>query len=67
MLGIHGLDQHLPRFLAATRPARDLRKQLERAFGGPEIGDSQTDVRIDHANQGHVGNIVPLRDHLRSH
>ena len=66
MIRIDGLDQHDARQIAAARASGHLREQLERALGGAKIRQAQSDIRRHHAHQRHVGNVVPLGDHLRA-
>ena len=49
----------------ASRPAGDLRDQLEGSLGSPEIGQVKPGVRIDDAHQGDPGKIQTFGDHLR--
>ena len=44
-----------------------MRNELEGAFGGAEIGKRERGVGGNHANEPHVREIKPLRDHLRAH
>ena len=66
MIGAEGLHQHPAALRPAAGPARHLRDQLERPFGGAEIGQVQGRVGIDHPDQRDVGKIQPLGDHLRA-
>src|SRR5581483_1899995 len=61
-----GLDDHPPRTLAAPRPPRYLREQLEHALAGAEVGQVQSHVRADHADDGDRRQVEPLREHLRA-
>ena len=66
MLRLERLHQHPPAARPAARPARHLGEQLERPLGGAEVGHVQADVRVDDADQRHVGEVQPLGDHLRA-
>ena len=65
MLGIEGLDDRLPRPVAAPGAARDLRQELEGTLRGAEVRQGQPDVGGDHAHEGHVREVMALGDHLR--
>ena len=53
---------------ASPRPDRPghLGEQLEGLLGGAEVGEVQQRVRREHADRGHVREVVALRDHLRA-
>ncbi len=36
-------------------------------LGGAEIRQAQADIRVHHAHQRDVGNVVAFGDHLRAH
>ena len=61
-----GLQHDFAGSLAATGASGDLGEQLERAFGGAEIGKAERDVGSDHAHQRHAVNVVAFGDHLRA-
>ena len=56
----------MPGRLAASGAAGHLGEQLEGALGGAEIGHAEADIGGDDADQGDVGNVVALGDHLRA-
>jgi fructose-1,6-bisphosphatase II len=59
------LHNHPPRRVAAAGAPRHLDEELEGALARPEVGDAQRGVRVDDADDGHSGQVVALRDHLR--
>lgn len=59
-----GLDDHLPFQVAAAGAAGDLGEQLEGAFAGAEIGDVEAEVRIEDADEGDIGEVESLGNHL---
>jgi hypothetical protein len=66
MLGAERLDQHPAASVASAGAAGNLRHQLKGPFGGPEIREVQRRIRVDHADQRHVGKIESFGDHLRA-
>src|SRR4051812_616698 len=66
MVGQSGLDQNLPSFGAAARPARDLTQELEATLGRTEIGQIDSNVRVDDPNEGDIRKVEALGDHLGS-
>jgi hypothetical protein len=48
------------------RATGHLRQQLEGPLGGPEVREVDPYVGVDDADQGDVGEVQPLRDHLRA-
>ena len=67
VIGGAGLDEDLAPFGAAASAAGNLAQELEAAFAGAEVGEVDDDVGVDHADEGDVGEIQPLGDHLGSH
>ncbi len=67
VLGAVGLDHNVSRAGAAPGPSCDLRQQLEGPLRRAEVREVEPQVRADHAHQRHVGEVVPLGDHLRPH
>ncbi len=61
------LHQYLPRPVASSRTSGNLSNELEGSLCGSKVGQSQTSIDRYHTDQGDVGKIVPLRQHLRSH
>ncbi len=59
-----GLDEDLALRFAAAGAAGDLGEQLEGALGGAEVGQVEREVGIEHADQGDVGEVESLGDHL---
>ena len=66
VIGVDGLDEHLPGQVSAARAARHLGQQLKRSLGGAEIRHPQSDVGGHHAHQRDVRNVVTFGDHLRA-
>ena len=64
MVGTHGLDDHPARFLAPAGPAGDLGDQLEGLLRRPEIRHIESAVGPHHPDQGDMGEMVALGDHL---
>ena len=65
MIGRICLHHHMTGLLAATGAPSDLRDQLERALGRPEVREMQGAVGIDDSNQQHIRKVQALGDHLR--
>ena len=61
-----GLDDHLSLGVAPARTAGNLGKKLECPLPGTEVRRMQPRVRVDDADQGDIGKIQPLGDHLGS-
>ncbi len=66
MIRVEGLHQHPAALVAPARAAGHLRDQVEGPLGGTEVGQVQRGVGIDHADQGHIGEVQSLGDHLRA-
>ena len=66
MIRIERLDDRLARLLAAAGAAGDLRQELERPLGRPEVGHPEADVGRDDADQRDAREVVALGDHLRA-
>ena len=64
--GREGLDEHFAFNVTAAGAPRHLRQQLEGPFAGAEIRLMQSQVGVDDANQGDVGEMQALGDHLRA-
>ena len=64
MIGQMGLDQHLARFLGAPGTAGHLDDLLGHALAGAEVGGKQPAVGVQHGDQGHLGKVVALGEHL---
>ena len=64
LLGLVGLDDDAAGPIAAPRPARDLREQLEGPLAGAKIRQRQPGVGAQHADQGHAREVVALGHHL---
>ena len=60
------LNDHAPRFIAPSRPARNLSQQLERALGRTEIRQHQTDIRGNDPHKRDMRKIKSFGDHLRA-
>ena len=60
------LDQYSPALGAAARSARHLAQKLKAAFGCPKVREIDANVGIDDSDQGHVGKVEALRNHLRA-
>ena len=61
-----GLHQDPSSFGASPRSPRHLRQQLESALGRAKVGEVEPGVGIHHPDQGDVGEIEPLGNHLGS-
>ena len=64
-VGLERLHDHAPGRIAAA-PPRELGDQLERSLLGPEVGQGQPRVCVDHRRELDPGEVVALRDHLRA-
>ena len=62
---LEGLDQHASRGIAAAPPG-ELSQELERPFVGPEVGNAERGVGVDHGRERDAAEVMPLRDHLRA-
>ena len=67
MIRIERLNDGLSRPLAAAGSPGHLRQQLKRPLRGAEIRKAQAHVRRHDTHQRHVGKVVALRNHLRTH
>lgn len=61
-----GLDDDFARHFSATGTASDLGEELEGAFASAEVGGVEREVGIEDADEGDVGEIESLGDHLCS-
>src|SRR5207237_2224217 len=52
--------------ITATGAAGNLRQQLERSLGSAEIGQREGGIGTQDRDQRDLGEIMPLRDHLRA-
>src|SRR6476660_4574299 len=52
--------------LATAGASCHLRKKLESAFAGAEIGKMQGEIGVDDADERYVGEMQAFRDHLRA-
>ena len=62
--GIVGLDDCPPGIRTSPGPARDLAKKAESPFSGAKVRQTDSHVGKNGSNQGHVGDIKPLGNHL---
>ena len=60
------LDDHVAALGPASRAPRHLTHQLKRPLRRTEIRQIQPRIRIDDPDQGDIGKIQPLGDHLRA-
>ena len=60
------LNEHFPLRVASPGAPRDLRQEIKRPFGGPEIRKMQRHIRVDHSHQRYLREVKPFCDHLRS-
>ena len=67
MVRVDGLDEHDAGKVAPSGAPGNLGQELEGSFGGAKVGHAQSDVGGDDTDEGDVGDIVPLGDHLGSH
>jgi hypothetical protein len=67
VIWLEGLKNDFSGAVRTACAAGDLCEQLEGAFGGSEIRKGQALIREGYADQGHPGDVVSLRDHLRAH
>ena len=63
-IGIVALDEDAARLVAAAGAAGDLADLLEGALGRAQVAAGQAQVRVDHADQGEVGEMIALGDEL---
>src|SRR5688572_28143346 len=66
MIGTVSLNEHLARSISATGATRDTGAQLRRSFRGTEVGQRESRVNRDDADEGDVRKVVALRQHLRA-
>ncbi len=59
-----GLDDHLAAGGAATAATGELGDHREGPLGGAEVGEAQGGVGVEDRAQRHLGEVVPLGDHL---
>ena len=64
-VGLEGLHEHAARRVAATASG-ELRDHLEGPLLRAEVGHAEAGIRVDHRSELDAGEVVPLRDHLRS-
>ena len=64
VVGGVGLDDDESGEVAPSGASGDLGDELEGAFGGAEVGDMESDVGLDDADEGDLGEIESLGDHL---
>jgi hypothetical protein len=55
MMGLRGLQKHQSRLLRPSGAARYLVEQLPGAFARATVAAGQAQIRVEHANQGEVG------------
>ena len=60
------LDHHFAGQARASGPAAHLHQLREKPFARPEIVGKERGIGVQHADQRHALEIVPLRDHLRA-
>ena len=63
-VGREGLHDHLALQITATGAAGDLGDELERALAGAEVRDVQAEVGVEDADEGDIGEMKALGDHL---
>src|SRR5262245_42063963 len=66
MIRVERLDEDPSWRVTAAGPAGDLDEELKRSLRRAEIRDRKGCVRVDHAHERDVREIVPLRHHLGS-
>src|SRR5688500_14945091 len=66
VLGIKRLDDGFAGALATAGASRDLRDQLKRPLGRPEVRHRQAYVRRDHSHERDAAEVVPFGNHLRA-
>ena len=66
VVGRKRLHEHAAALVAAAGAAGDLRDELKRPLGRPQVAKVQRRVGVDHADQRHVRKVEPLGDHLRA-
>ena len=65
MIRLVGLDDRLPRPLAATGPPGGLGEELVGPLGGTLVGQVECDVGRHDADERHVGDVDPLGNQAR--
>jgi hypothetical protein len=60
------LEDDVSLLLSTTGASRYLGKELKRSFAGAEVGDVKTHIAIDDSDQGNIGKVMTLCDHLGS-
>src|SRR5262245_25612117 len=66
VVGRKGLDENAAPFFAAAGAAGDLSNQLKCPLGGSQVAKMECCVGVDDADEGDIGKIEPLGDHLRA-
>src|SRR6267154_1380276 len=66
VIGRARLYEHPAAARPPPRPSCHLRHKLECALAGPEIGEMEAGIGVHDADDGDVGKVEPLRDHLRA-
>ena len=66
MIGHPSLDIDDSRSLGAAGAARDLMQKLEGALGRAQIAAFETEIGVDHANQGQQRKVMAFRHDLRA-
>ena len=59
-----GLHHHFTLEIPPPRPSGHLGDELEGALAGAEVGGVQANVRVENADQGDIGEMQTLGDHL---
>ena len=62
-----GLNEDFAFQFAASGASGDLGEELEGALGGAEVGDVETDVGVENAYQGDVGEVEAFGNHLSTY
>ena len=63
---VEALDDHAPAARPAPAAAGELRDERERALLRSEVGEPQCRVGVEDHGERDVGEVVPLRHHLRA-
>ena len=61
---VAGLKENLAWAMRPAGAPCDLKNQLCRSFGGPEIAAKEAAIHIQNANQGDIGEVVSFGQHL---
>ncbi len=67
VVGVEGLDDHLPKRFSSSCPACNLGQQLKGSLARSEIRKMEGGIRRYDADEGHIWKVVAFDDHLRSH